>query len=39
MAMSMSLFELADVDVVLDNPTCVNKSFPGFFDEWKKITG
>jgi len=39
MAMSMSLFQLADLDVTLDNPACVNKSFPGFFDEWKKITG
>ena len=38
MAMSMSLFELAGVEVNLDNPTCVGKSFPGFFDEWKKIT-
>jgi len=39
MAMSMSLFELADIDVTLDNPACVGKSFPGFFDEWKKIVG
>jgi len=39
MAMSMSLFELAGIKVVLDNPACVGKSFPGFFDEWKKITG
>jgi 3-phosphoshikimate 1-carboxyvinyltransferase len=35
----MSLFELADIKVSLDNPACVGKSFPGFFDEWKKITG
>lgn len=39
MAMSMSLFELADMDVTLDNPACVGKSFPNFFDEWEKITG
>jgi len=39
LAMSMSLFELAGVKVTLDNPACVGKSFPGFFDEWKKITG
>ncbi|MBG0791177.1 MAG: 3-phosphoshikimate 1-carboxyvinyltransferase [Desulfovibrionaceae bacterium] len=39
MAMSMSLFELAGMDVALDNPGCVNKSFPGFFDEWKKLAG
>lgn len=37
MAMSMSLFELAGLNVTLDNPGCVGKSFPGFFDEWKKI--
>jgi len=37
MAMSMSLFELAGLDVTLDNPACVDKSFPGFWDEWKKI--
>jgi 3-phosphoshikimate 1-carboxyvinyltransferase len=37
MAMSMSLFSLAGVDVVLDNPGCVGKSFPGFFDQWKAI--
>jgi 3-phosphoshikimate 1-carboxyvinyltransferase len=39
MAMSMSLFELAGIKVSLDNPACVGKSFPGFFEEWKKITG
>ncbi|WP_319542560.1 3-phosphoshikimate 1-carboxyvinyltransferase [uncultured Pseudodesulfovibrio sp.] len=39
MAMSMSLFQLAGIDVILDNPDCVNKSFPGFWKEWKKITG
>ena len=37
MAMSMSMFELAGLDVTLDNPACVGKSFPGFWDEWKKI--
>ena len=37
MAMAMSLFELADMEVTLDNPDCVGKSFPGFFDQWKKI--
>ncbi|WP_207263048.1 3-phosphoshikimate 1-carboxyvinyltransferase [Desulfovibrio sp. Huiquan2017] len=39
MAMSLSLFELAGITVNLDNPACVNKSFPGFFEEWKKIVG
>ncbi|WP_243439577.1 3-phosphoshikimate 1-carboxyvinyltransferase [Fundidesulfovibrio soli] len=34
MAMSMSLFELAGVEVRLDNPGCVAKSFPGFFEQW-----
>jgi 3-phosphoshikimate 1-carboxyvinyltransferase len=37
MAMSMSLFSLAGVDVVLDNPGCVGKSFPGFFDQWNTV--
>jgi len=36
MAMSMSLFELAGVDVRLDNPGCVAKSFPGFFEQWRR---
>ncbi|NDV19383.1 3-phosphoshikimate 1-carboxyvinyltransferase [Pseudodesulfovibrio sp. JC047] len=39
MAMAMSLFQLGGIDVILDNPGCVNKSFPGFWDEWKKIIG
>ncbi|WFS63488.1 3-phosphoshikimate 1-carboxyvinyltransferase [Pseudodesulfovibrio thermohalotolerans] len=39
MAMAMTLFELAGAKTTLDNPECVNKSFPGFFDEWKKIVG
>jgi 3-phosphoshikimate 1-carboxyvinyltransferase len=36
-AMSMSLLELAGVDVHFDNPGCVSKSFPGFWDQWKLI--
>ncbi len=39
MAMSMSIFELAGIQTNFDNPACVGKSFPVFFDEWKKITG
>ena len=39
MAMSMALFGLAGIEVSLDNPACVGKSFPGFWDEWNKITG
>ncbi len=37
MAMSLSLYELAGIRVVLDNPACVNKSFPGFWEEWGKV--
>jgi 3-phosphoshikimate 1-carboxyvinyltransferase len=37
MAMSLALFQLAGIEVSLDNPACVGKSFPGFWDEWKKI--
>ncbi|MCA1744042.1 MAG: 3-phosphoshikimate 1-carboxyvinyltransferase, partial [Desulfovibrionales bacterium] len=38
MAMSLSLYELAGIKPVLDNPDCVKKSFPGFWDEWSKVT-
>ncbi len=37
MAMSLSLYELAGIRVHLDNPGCVNKSFPGFWHEWEKV--
>jgi len=37
MAMSLSLFGLAGVDVALDNPACVAKSFPTFWDAWRKL--
>lgn len=37
-AMSMSLFELSGIYPNLDNPACVGKSFPGFFEEWDKVT-
>ena len=37
MAMSLSLFGLAGVPVALDNPGCVAKSFPGFFEQWDKV--
>lgn len=37
MAMSMSIFQLAGITTNFDNPDCVKKSFPGFWDEWKKI--
>lgn len=37
-AMSLSLYGLAGVCVQLDNPDCVAKSFPGFWEEWAKVT-
>jgi 3-phosphoshikimate 1-carboxyvinyltransferase len=37
LAMCLSILELAGVVVKLDNPGCVAKSFPGFWDEWAKI--
>ncbi len=37
MAMSLSLLELAGVRVSLDEPGCVNKSFPDFFDHWQAV--
>ncbi|WP_147822544.1 3-phosphoshikimate 1-carboxyvinyltransferase [Salidesulfovibrio onnuriiensis] len=35
--MSMSIFKLAGINPVFDNPKCVGKSFPGFFNEWEKV--
>ncbi|MEA4855880.1 3-phosphoshikimate 1-carboxyvinyltransferase [Solidesulfovibrio sp.] len=37
LAMSAALFELAGIDVVLDNPGCVAKSFPTFWEKWATI--
>jgi 3-phosphoshikimate 1-carboxyvinyltransferase len=37
MAMSLSLLALKGVDVKLDDPGVVSKSFPGFWDEWRKV--
>ncbi|EGJ50209.1 3-phosphoshikimate 1-carboxyvinyltransferase [Desulfocurvibacter africanus] len=37
MAMSFTLLRLGGVDVRLDDPRCVAKSFPGFFEEWAKV--
>jgi len=39
MAMSFSLAALGGVPVRIDDPGCVAKTFPRFFDEFKKITG
>ncbi|MFP4285938.1 MAG: 3-phosphoshikimate 1-carboxyvinyltransferase, partial [Desulfovermiculus sp.] len=36
-AMSLSLLELAGIEVELDQPACVAKSFPGFWDAWEKV--
>jgi 3-phosphoshikimate 1-carboxyvinyltransferase len=39
MAMSFSLAALGGVPVRVNDPGCVAKTFPRFFDEFKKITG
>lgn len=37
MAMSASLYALAGIDAVLDEPSCVSKSFPDFFARWAPV--
>jgi 3-phosphoshikimate 1-carboxyvinyltransferase len=37
MAMSFSLAALGGVPVTINDPGCVAKTFPGFFDAWRKI--
>lgn len=37
LAMSAALFELGGVTVRLDNPGCVAKSFPNFWEKWKAL--
>ena len=37
LAMSTSLFGLAGIEAVHDLPSCVAKSFPGFFAQWGKV--
>ncbi|MBU1003903.1 MAG: 3-phosphoshikimate 1-carboxyvinyltransferase [Proteobacteria bacterium] len=37
MAMSSALFALAGMSVQCDDPGCVGKSFPTFWDEWNKV--
>ncbi len=37
LAMSAALFELAGIDVALDNPACVAKSFPTFWEKWAAV--
>jgi 3-phosphoshikimate 1-carboxyvinyltransferase len=37
MAMSFSLVALAGVPVTINDPGCVAKTFPGFFESWKTL--
>jgi 3-phosphoshikimate 1-carboxyvinyltransferase len=37
MAMSFALVALGGVPVTINDPGCVAKTFPGFFDSWKTI--
>jgi 3-phosphoshikimate 1-carboxyvinyltransferase len=37
MAMSFALAALGGVAVAINDPGCVAKTFPGFFDAWRKI--
>jgi 3-phosphoshikimate 1-carboxyvinyltransferase len=37
MAMSFSLVSLGGVPVRINNPQCVGKTFPEFFDVWRAI--
>jgi 3-phosphoshikimate 1-carboxyvinyltransferase len=37
MAMSFSLAALGGVPVRINDPKCVAKTFPGFFDSWREI--
>ncbi|SHN48811.1 3-phosphoshikimate 1-carboxyvinyltransferase [Desulfovibrio litoralis] len=36
-AMSLSLLEFAKIKPDFDDPSCVNKSFPNFWDKWKIV--
>ncbi|SBW05315.1 3-phosphoshikimate 1-carboxyvinyltransferase [uncultured delta proteobacterium] len=37
MAMSLALFELVNNRIMLDDPGCVSKSFPSFWQAWRTI--
>jgi len=37
LAMSAALFELAGIEAVIDNPACVAKSFPTFWEKWATV--
>lgn len=36
-AMSLALLELKGTRIVLDNPACVSKSFPTFWEQWDQV--
>jgi 3-phosphoshikimate 1-carboxyvinyltransferase len=38
MAMCFSLVTLAGIGVTINDPACVNKTFPGYFDAYRSIT-
>ena len=37
LAMSAAIFELAGIEAALDDPACVAKSFPTFWEKWRTI--
>ena len=37
MAMCFSLVSLGGVPITINDPKCVNKTFPNYFDEFKKL--
>ena len=37
MAMAAAVFALRREGVVIENPMCVNKTFPDFFDRWERL--
>jgi 3-phosphoshikimate 1-carboxyvinyltransferase len=37
MAMCFSLVALAGVDVVINDPACVGKTFPGYFEAFRSL--
>lgn len=39
MAMSAAVFALRREGVVIEDPACVNKTFPDFFDRWEGLLG
>ncbi|WP_027721084.1 3-phosphoshikimate 1-carboxyvinyltransferase [Maridesulfovibrio zosterae] len=38
LAMSTAIFSMAGIEAIPEEPGCVAKSFPGFWDEWAKVT-